>query len=35
MPGWLEWALGAAAAWSVGLTVLGLVLARVLSTGST
>jgi putative two-component system response regulator len=35
MPGWLEWALGAAAAWSVGLTVFGLVLARVLSTGST
>jgi putative two-component system response regulator len=34
MPGWLEWALGAAAAWFVGATVLGLVLARVLSMGS-
>ena len=34
MPGWLEWALGAAAAWFVGATVLGLVIARVLSMGS-
>jgi response regulator RpfG family c-di-GMP phosphodiesterase len=34
MTGWLEWALGAAAAWFVGATVLGLVLARVLSMGS-
>jgi response regulator RpfG family c-di-GMP phosphodiesterase len=34
MPGWLEWVLGAAAAWFVGATVLGLLLARMLSMGS-
>ena len=34
MTGWLEWGLGAAAAWFVGATVLGLVRARVLSMGS-